>query len=67
MVDKLQKIIQDFECKQIIYFIEIERIYLIYHELQDQLGYYKTEFTALKNEFQQMEITYKEAIVRLER
>ena len=47
-VSQLQNIIEEFETRQLLYFIEIERIYLINHDLQEQIGNYRIEINKFK-------------------
>ena len=44
-----QKLIQDFEARHILYFIEIERLNLINNDLQEQIANFKEEINKLKS------------------
>ena len=46
---KQQKLVQDFEARHILYFIEIERLNLINNDLQEQIANFKEEINKLKS------------------
>ena len=48
IIDKQQNIIEEFETRQLLYFIEIERIYLVNHDLQEQIENYRIEVNKIK-------------------